>query len=41
VKRGLRSAYRRLLSLDFEHLLLAHGHPWLGGARQALAGFVS
>jgi hypothetical protein len=40
VKRGLRSAYRRLLVLDFDHLLLAHGHPWLGGARQALAGFV-
>ena len=40
VKRGLRQAYRRLLALDFEHLLLAHGNPWLGGARQALARFV-
>lgn len=40
VKRGLRTAYRRLLALDFEHLLLAHGHPWIGGARQALAEFV-
>jgi hypothetical protein len=40
VKRGLRSAYRRLLALDFDHLLLAHGHPWIGGAKQALAQFV-
>jgi len=40
VKRGLRSAYRRLLALDFDHLLLAHGHPWIGGAKQALAAFV-
>jgi hypothetical protein len=40
VKRGLRAAYRRLLALDFEHLLPAHGHPWIGGARQALAEFV-
>jgi len=40
VKRGLRRAYRRLLALDFDHLLLAHGNPWLGGARQALARFV-
>jgi hypothetical protein len=40
VKRGLRAAYRRLLALDFDHLLLAHGNPWLGGAREALARFV-
>jgi hypothetical protein len=40
VKRGLRSAYRRLLALDFDHLLLAHGHPWIGGAKKALAAFV-
>lgn len=40
VKRGLGRAYRRLLSLDFDHLLLAHGHPWMGGAKQALAEFV-
>jgi len=40
VKRGLRAAYRRLLALDFDHLLLAHGNPWIGAARQALAGFV-
>ena len=40
VKRGLVAAYRRLLSLEFDHLLLAHGQPWLGGAREALAAFV-
>lgn len=40
VKRGLRAAYRRLLMLDFDHLLLAHGHPWIGGAKRALADFV-
>ena len=41
VKRGLRSAYRRLLALDFDHLLLAHGRPWVGGAKRALADFVA
>jgi hypothetical protein len=40
VKRGLRAAYRRLLALDFDHLLFAHGNPWLGGGKAALAEFV-
>jgi hypothetical protein len=40
VKRGLRAAYRRLLALDWDHLLLAHGHPWIGGAQRALSDFV-
>jgi hypothetical protein len=42
VKRGLKAAYRKLLAgdVDFEHLLLAHGAPWIGGARQALAALV-
>jgi hypothetical protein len=40
VKRGLRSAYRPLLALDFDHLLFAHGHPWIGGAKRALREFV-
>ena len=26
--------------LEFEHLLLAHGHPWIGGAREALTRFL-
>lgn len=40
VKRGLSEAYRRLCQLDFDHLLIAHGHPWIGGARDALRAFV-
>jgi len=39
-KQGLRDAYRRLLGLDFDLLLLAHGAPVVGGARDALRGFV-
>jgi hypothetical protein len=40
-KRKLRDAYRGLLELDFELLLLAHGEPVVGGARDALRDFVS
>jgi hypothetical protein len=39
-KRGLRDAYRRLLELDFDLLLLAHGDPVVGHARDALRSFV-
>ena len=39
VKARLRESYRRLLELDFDHLLLAHGPPWVGGGRQALREF--
>jgi hypothetical protein len=39
-KQGLRDAYRRLLELDFDLLLLAHGEPVVGSAREALRGFV-
>lgn len=38
-KEGLRASYRRLAELDFEHLLLAHGEPIVGGGREALADF--
>jgi hypothetical protein len=41
VKRALKAAYRRLLSLDFDHLLFAHGEPWIGGGRHALAEFTA
>jgi hypothetical protein len=43
VKRGLRAAYRRILDEDlpFQHLLLAHGAPWIGGGREALRAFVA
>jgi len=40
VKKALREAYRRLLSRDFDHLLLAHGHPVVGGAKKALESFI-
>lgn len=40
-KQGLRAAYRRLLELDFDLLLLAHGNPVVGGARESLRAFVS
>lgn len=39
-KRGLRDAYRALLDLDFDLLLLAHGDPVVGGAQDALRAFV-
>jgi glyoxylase-like metal-dependent hydrolase (beta-lactamase superfamily II) len=35
-KADLREAYRRLLELDFDLLLLAHGGPVVGGAKEAL-----
>jgi hypothetical protein len=40
IKKGLRAAYFRLLRLSFDTLLLAHGNPWVGGAKAALRGFV-
>jgi hypothetical protein len=39
-RAGLAKAYRRLLDLDFDLLLLAHGVPVLGGAQAELAAFV-
>jgi len=42
VKEGLRAAYRRLTDeLEFETLLMAHGNPVTGGAREALRAFVT
>lgn len=41
VKRGLRDAYRPLLALEWDALLLAHGLPWLPGGRDALRRFVA
>jgi hypothetical protein len=38
-KEGLRESYRRLAELDFHHLLLAHGEPFVGTGREALAAF--
>ncbi len=39
-KRELRAAYARLLELDFDILLLAHGEPLGEGAKRALREFV-
>jgi hypothetical protein len=39
-KAGLRDAYRRLLDLDFDRLLLAHGDPMIDGAKDALCAFI-
>lgn len=40
-REGLRTAYRRLLDeLEFEHLLLAHGDPVVGTAREELRALV-
>lgn len=40
-KQGLRESYRRLLDLDFDNLFLAHGVPWVGGAKNALRRFAA
>jgi hypothetical protein len=40
-KEGLRESYRRLAELDFRHLLLAHGEPFVGTGREALAAFAA
>jgi hypothetical protein len=40
-KRGLREAYGRLAELDFDVLLLAHGTPVVGAAREALRQFAA
>jgi hypothetical protein len=39
-KDGLRRAYRGLLDLEFELLLLAHGEPVVGHATDALRAFI-
>ena len=40
-KQALLDAYDRLLELDFDLLLLAHGEPVVGGGRDALRAFVT
>jgi hypothetical protein len=39
-KSGLRRAYRRLIELDFDLLLLAHGDPVVGEAKRELDEFL-
>ncbi|MBM2822238.1 MAG: hypothetical protein HW413_984 [Thermoleophilia bacterium] len=38
-KERLRKSYRRLAELDFHHLLLAHGEPFVGTGRGVLRDF--
>ena len=40
-KAGLRAAYRRLLELDFDLLLLAHGDPVATSGKEALRAFAT
>jgi hypothetical protein len=40
-KLGLRKAYARLLDLDFDLVLLAHGRPVIGGGKDALRAFAT
>lgn len=40
VRAGLRESLRRLLDLEFDHLLFAHGDPLIGGGKRALREFV-
>lgn len=39
-RAALVAAYARLLERDLDTLLMAHGHPIVGGAREALRRFV-
>ena len=41
VRAGLRESLRRLLDLDFDNLLFAHGEPLVGGGKAALREFVA
>ena len=38
-KRAIRESYARMLELDFDNLLVAHGDPVVGGAKEALREF--
>ena len=40
-RREMLESLRRLLDVDFDHLLLAHGNPVVGDGKRALADFVS
>lgn len=40
VKRGLAEVFRDHLERQFDHLLFAHGAPWIGGAKGELRRFL-
>jgi len=39
VKRELKAAYLKLATLPWNHLLMAHGTPWVGDGREVLAAW--
>lgn len=41
VKRGLRKIFATHLAREFDSLLFAHGAPWVGQGKAALAGFLA
>jgi hypothetical protein len=41
VRAELRASLRRLLDLEFDHLLFAHGDPVIGDGKDALRAFVA
>ena len=41
VRAALRDSLHRLLELDFDHLLFAHGEPLIGGGKAALREFLA
>jgi hypothetical protein len=41
VRAALRESLWRLLELDFDHLLFAHGEPLIGGGKAALREFLA
>jgi hypothetical protein len=40
VKNGLRKVFLSILKIEFDHLLFAHGAPWIGGAKKGLSQFL-
>ncbi len=40
VRNGLKRALHKLLEQPFDHLLLAHGKPWIHGAKSGLRHFL-
>jgi hypothetical protein len=41
IKRGIKQAFAKLVDQPFDHLLFAHGEPWIGGGKKALLEFVA
>jgi hypothetical protein len=40
VKNGLRKVFLSILETEFDHLLFAHGKPWIRGAKKGLSQFL-